>query len=322
VIDEPAGAARTIALPTSRVPRCRPADPAGAVRAGLVGARFDCADDVAVLEGDRLVGLVPIEQLLAADAEVPVARLMDADPPTVAPDADQEEVAWVMVRRGESSVAIVDDAGRFVGLVPPHRMIGVLLAEHDEDVARLGGYLSRAASACQAAEEPLGRRLWHRLPWLVIGLLGAMLSAVLVGAFEHDLEANVLLAVFVPAVVYMADAVGTQTEALLIRGLSAGVNLRLVARRETATGAAIGLLLAALFLPFAWIGWGDSRVAVAVALALLGACAIATVVAMLLPWALYRLGRDPAFGSGPLATVVQDLLSILSYFAIASAVVA
>ena len=148
-----------------------------------------------------------------------------------------------------------------------------------------------------------------------------MLSAVFVGAFEADLEENVLLAIFIPAVVYMADAVGTQTEAVLIRGMAAGVDLRVVVLREAGTGAVLGLLLAAVFLPFAWLVWGDGQVAIAVALALFAACAMASVVAMALPWLLSRSGRDPAFGSGPLATVVQDLLSILTYFLVASVVV-
>jgi magnesium transporter len=222
--------------------------------------------------------------------------------------------------RGPGAAASYGD-GHFAGLIPPHRLVGALLAEHDEDVARMGGYLSRASEARQAAEEPLLRRLWHRLPWLAVGLLGAMASAAVVAAFEHDLEANLLLAVFVPAVVYMADAVGTQTEALLIRGLSAGVDLRLVARRELATGAIIGLIIAAAFLPFVWLVWDDGDVALAVALALFAACAMATIVAMALPTLLFRAGRDPAFGSGPLATVVQDLLSILTYFAVAGVLV-
>jgi magnesium transporter len=321
VRDDSAALQQAVAHVAVNVPRSAPGDRVADVRAELARRRFECVEDVAVLDGERLVGLLPIERLLPAPADTPVVQMMDAQPPVVAPGSDQEAVAWEMVRRGESSVAVVDDDGRFIGLIPPHRMIGVLLAEHDEDIARMGGYLSRASSARLAAEEPLVRRLWHRLPWLVIGLLGAMLSAVVVAAFRDDLEANVLLAVFIPAVVYMAAAVGTQTEALLIRGLSAGVEVRTVARREAATGAILGLLLASVFLPFVWLAWGEGRVALAVAIALFAACAIATLVAMLLPWLLYRWGRDPAFGSGPLATVVQDLLSILTYFAVASLLV-
>jgi len=258
-----------------------------------------------------------MERLLAADPDATIREIMDPDPPTVLPGAAQEIAAWHLVRHGETSLAVTDERGRFVGLVPPWRLLAALLTEHDEDVARLGGYLASTASARQAAEEPVARRLWHRLPWLLLGLAGAMLSALLVGSFEDEIERNVLLAFFVPAVVYMADAVGTQTEALLIRGVAVGVPLRRVIKRELLTGAAVGVVMGAAFLPFAVLVWSDAAVAVAVALALVASCSMATVVAMALPAILQRLGRDPAFGSGPLATVIQDLLSIAVYFAIA-----
>jgi magnesium transporter len=302
---------------TLRVPVAAPLQSAGDVRDALVGKTYDCVDDIAVLDGPRLVGIVPIERLLAADADALIEDVMVRNPPVVAPGADQEHVAWNMVHRDQSSVAVVHADGTFAGLIPPHRMIAVLLAEHDEDLARLGGYLAGTTRARSAAEEPVGRRLWHRLPWLLIGLVGAMVSAAIVGAFEEQLARNLLLALFIPAVVYMADAVGTQTETVLIRGLSAGVSVRAVVRRELITGAIVGLTVAAAFLPFVLLGWGDERVAVAVSLALLASCSIATIVAMTLPWLFQRAGIDPAFGSGPLATVIQDLLSIAVYFAIA-----
>jgi magnesium transporter len=222
-----------------------------------------------------------------------------------------------MVQRNVSSLAVVDDAGRFVGLVTPFRMLGVLLHEHAEDLARLGGYLHDTETARTASAEPLPRRLRHRLPWLLLGLVGAMLAAVIVSAFEHDLNEQVALAFFIPGIVYMADAVGTQTETLVIRGLSCGVPIGAVARREVLTGLLIGVAIALLFLPFSLVVWGDSRVAITVSLALLASCSIATAVALALPSFLDRLGRDPAFGSGPLATVVQDLLSLVIYFGFA-----
>jgi magnesium transporter len=119
----------------------------------------------------------------------------------------------------------------------------------------------------------------------------------------------------------MADAVGTQTEAVVIRGMAIGVSLRSIVLKELATGVVIGVLLALAFFAFALVVWDVPRVAVAVAVALFVSASIATLVAMLLPYALARLGRDPAFGSGPLATVIQDLLSIVVYFAVASVLV-
>jgi magnesium transporter len=226
-----------------------------------------------------------------------------------------------MVDRHGSSLAVVDADGRFLGLIPPYRMLRVLLEEHEEDLARLGGYLAGTERARGAAEEPVAQRLWHRLPWLLVGLLGAMAATAIVGGFEHQLESNVLLAFFIPAVVYMADAVGTQTETVLIRALAAGVTVRSVLRRELLTGLVMGIAIGGAFLAFALVGWGDLEVAVAVALAMFASCSIATLVATALPAAFQRFGKDPAFGSGPLATVFQDLLSITVYLAIVVAVV-
>lgn len=214
-------------------------------------------------------------------------------------------------------MAVVDSEGRFRGLVPADLLLAVMLDEHDRDLARMGGVLAGGGRARAAAEESVPHRLRHRLPWLLLGLVGAMALTVLVGAFEEQLDRKVLLAFFVPAVVYMSDAVGTQTEAVLIRGLAAGVTVREVALRELLTGAVMGLLVGGAFVPFALIGWGDAGVAGAVAIALFASCAVATMIAMTLPWLFQRAGADPAFGSGPLATVIQDLLSIAIYLAIA-----
>jgi magnesium transporter len=306
---------------TASVPVARRDQSVGEVRGQLAGRKFRCAEDVVVLESGRLVGLVSIEHLLAADPDARVEDVMDGDPPMVAPETDQERAARRMVERHECSLAVVDADGRFVGLIPPYRMLRVLLNEHDEDLARIGGYLAGSSRARGAAEEAVMQRLWHRLPWLLVGLLGAMAATAIVGGFEEQLEANVLLAFFIPAVVYMADAVGTQTETVLIRALSAGITVRSVLRRELVTGLVMGIVIGAAFLVFALIGWGEADVAAAVALAMFASCSIATLVAMALPALFQRLGLDPAFGCGPLATVIQDLLSIAVYLAIVVAVV-
>lgn len=307
------------------VPLCSPDTTAATLQAMLVGTHYESAADVAVCEYDetgrhRLLGLIPLEAALAADPDSLASDLMDPDPPVVAPRVNQEEAAWKAAHHGESSLAVVADDGSFRGLVPPARLLAVLLEGHDRDLARLGGFLSSSASARHAMDEPVPARLWHRLPWLALGLLGSAGAAGLVHGFEEDLASDVRLAFFIPGIVYLADAVGTQTEALVIRGLSAGVDIRRVFRLETVTGLLVGLALAALSLPAVWLVLGSPQLAVVVSVSLVAACGVATVVAMSLPWAMSRAGRDPAFGSGPLATVVQDLLSLVIYFAVASAV--
>jgi magnesium transporter len=305
---------------STKVPVATPDATVDDLLASLRGQVFDSAAVIAVCNGGRLAGLVTIERLLAAAPGARLSDVMDPQPPTVAPGTDQERAAWESVRHTEPGLAVVDESGRFQGLIPPQRMVAILLAEHDEDMARLGGYLSSTEAARSATTERLTRQLWHRLPWLLIGLAGALLAAAIVGSFERQLEEQVLIAFFVPGVVYLADAVGTQTEALVIRGLSVGVSISRFIALESLTGVMLGLLLAALAFPPVLLIWGQGDVALSVSVALFAASSIATAIAMALPWAIQRLGKDPAFGSGPLATVVQDLLSVLIYFITATAI--
>jgi magnesium transporter len=306
---------------TRNVPTAKPDDDAGSTWSGLAGTDFESVHDIAVLRGTTLAGIVSIERLLAAPSDTKLGDLMDPDPAVVTGGTHQEQVAAKLVDHGESSVAVVDEHGAFAGLVPPRRMLKVLLAEHDEDLARIGGYLAGTNVARLAAEESVAQRLVHRMPWLLIGLAGAMVSAVMVGAFEAQLDKKVLVAFFVPAIVYMSGAVATQTATLLIRGLSVGIDFRRVLWRELATGLFAGLLIGGVFMGFATVVWGDVAVAATVALALVAGCSTATIVAMALPYAFQHFGIDPAFGSGPLVTVIQDLLSIAVYLALATLIV-
>jgi magnesium transporter len=303
------------------VPVAAPEQTAGELRRSLVGHTYESASQVVVLAGPEFRGIIRLEDLLAAPDDVKAGDIMDPDPPVVAPGVDQEIASWRAVRRGESALCVVDAGRRFAGLIPPHRLLAVLLAEHEEDLSRLGGFLHSTSVVRQATEEAVWRRFWHRIPWLMVGLAGALLSADMVGWFETRLQEMVALAFFLPGIVYLADAVGTQTETVVVRGLSVGVQLRTILARESATGLVVGLAIALVATPIVLWRWGNAELALGVGLSLFSACSTATLVAMALPWLLDRLGLDPAFGAGPLATVIQDLLSILIYFAIVTAVV-
>ena len=168
------------------VPVAKPEERVGSVLDGMRGSTFDSAVVVAVCTNGRLVGLAPIERLLAAPADAVLADVMDGDPPVVAPGTDQERAAWLASQRAEPGLAVVDEHGHFKGLIPPHRLAGILLAEHDEDLDRLGGFLASTADARTASQETVaptpvasdavaGRRLgrrdglgrpagWHRGP--------------------------------------------------------------------------------------------------------------------------------------------------------------
>lgn len=161
------------------------------------------------------------------------------------------------------------------------------------------------------------RRARHRLPWLVAGLAGSAAATAAMAGFEDVIQAHVAVAFFVPALVYLADAIGTQSEAIAVRGLSltrAGIG-HLVAG-ELRTGAVIGSVLGALAFVAVAAVYRDARLAGAVGTALFAAGTIASGIGIAFPWWLARRGVDPAYGSGPMATVLQDTLTILVYLAV------
>jgi len=302
---------------THAVPLAGPCETCGELRRRLIApADYDCAGYVVVTEDNVYRGLVRLEDVLRSPEETVILSIADGAP-SVAPGMDQEHAVWQAVQHGEAALPVVDAHGAFLGLIPPDRVVAILLRERDEDMARLGGFLNASSMARLATEEPLLNRFWHRLPWLLVGLAGALLAAQVLGRFEMALEKTLLLAFFIPGVVYLADAIGTQTEAVIVRGLSVGVRVRRILGLELATGAGIGVALAlagGLAVGLIWHHWG---VALTVALTILATASVATVIALLLPWLFSRFKLDPAYGAGPLATVIQDVLSILIYLQIA-----
>lgn len=302
------------------VPMTLPTNSIADVRRDMVGRRYETASLVVVCEGGKFLGVLRIEELLAAPADALVATVMDRDAPIVAPGLDQEVAAWHAIRNQESALSVVDAEGHFVGVIAPHRLLAVILSEHEEDLSRLGGFIKSTASVRATSEEPVERRFRHRIPWLLVGLAGALLAADFVGWFEAQLQQKVMLAFFIPGIVYLADAVGTQTEIIVVRGLSVGISIRQMIRRELLAGLAIGVVLGTCGGLLVWWRWEEADIALVVGLSVFAASSTATMAAMVIPWLLDTFDFDPAFGSGPLATVIQDLSSILIYFAIAAAV--
>lgn len=106
-----------------------------------------------------------------------------------------------------------------------------------------------------------------------------------------------------------------------MRGLSLGIPIRSIVVRELTTGVVIGASLGVVFYPVALALWNDGDLALAVSLSIAVACTVSNVIAIAVPWGLHAIGKDPAFGSGPLATVAQDIISLFVYFSIVSAIV-
>lgn len=302
------------------VPTAAPTDSAKAVRQALVGRAFANAEIVFVVDGEnRLLGAMPLTDILVADPARPIGPLVKTDWPRIPPELHREEAASLAIRTGVAALAVCDAHGYFRGAVTAESLLGILRDEHMEDLHHMAGILSRSETARDALTAAPHRRALYRLPWILVGFAGSVIATGLMQQFEGMLQANIALALFIPAIVYLADAVGTQAEAVAVRGISLnGAGVARLLAGEVATGGLIGLTLAVLAFVLVAVFFNDMRLASCVAVSLFVAGSIATTIGFVLPWAFSRTGIDPALGSGPLGTVVQDVITILVYFGVAT----
>lgn len=301
----------------------RPDDTVATLLEHARGAGAPIGDAVCVVDDHGvLVGLVGTGDLIVADPATAVGALARRDLPRVLPSTDREQMVSLALEHGLTTVPVVNDDGRLLGVAHAATLMQILRREHVEDLHRLAGIAREDSQAVRALEDPPLRRARHRLPWLLVGFGGSVVATFVVARFETALAAMPAIAFFVPGLVYLADAIGTQSEAVAVRGLSLSrVGLARLLGGELRTGLLIGLVLALAAWPLVWLAFGDAAIAAAVGLALAGASALATVLGLMLPWALARAGTDPAYGSGPLATILQDVLTLLIYFGCISMVV-
>jgi magnesium transporter len=306
------------------VPTAGPNESAGHVRERLAARQYDDASHIFLLAGNgRLAGIVAIGDVMGAAPTTTLVDLAkDSDYRVVISAIDREEAASMAIHAGVSVLGVCDAEARFIGAVPAAALISILRDEHLEDLHHMAGILGRSEAAKAALTAPPHRRALYRLPWLLVGMAGSALATATMARFEAVLAAHIAVAFFIPAIVYLADAVGTQSEAVAVRGLSlTGADLAPLLAGELGTGILVGVALASIAYPLVWLTFGNAALAGAVAIALIVASSVASTIGLLLPWLFAKFGYDPALGSGPVATVIQDVLSLLIYFQIASSLV-
>jgi magnesium transporter len=305
-------------LMTAAVPQAHPNASVADTMEALRSRSWDEVGHIYLLdERSQLVGQVPIERLLAASLDMRLDSVRGNSPLIVRADDNAETVALFAVEQHDADVAVLDTSGRFMGAIPIGRLLAQLHDEHVDDILRMGGL-----AAFHPAPPKMGgitQIVRARVPWLLIGLVGGFLAGGIASLFESSLKDNITLAFFLPLVVYMADAVGTQTETILVRALAyRKVTLGAQLLREGTVGLFIGGIVG-LSAGACLLVWGGTRpVALTIAITLALTTMLATLVASLLPIGLSRMGVDPALASGPVATVVQDILSVAVYLGIAA----
>jgi magnesium transporter len=276
----------------------------------------------------HLLGAVSLRDLVMADLTSPLTSVMRKKPITVNALEDQEVVANKIAKYDLLAVPVLETDGSVVGFVTVDDVIDVLVEEGTEDILRM------AAVEPGALDKPymqvsLPMMIRKRAGWLVILFLGEMLTATAMGFFEKEIEKAVVLALFVPLIISSGGNSGSQASTLVIRALALSeVKLRdwwQVMRREVFSGLGLGLILGSIgFLRITlWSMFSNIYgphwllVALTVGVALIGIVLWGTLSGSMLPFALRRLGFDPATSSAPFVATLVDVTGLVIYFSVA-----
>ncbi|RJE87788.1 magnesium transporter [Paenibacillus sp. 1011MAR3C5] len=269
-------------------------------------------------EKKKLIGVVSYRDLILAEIGDQITDIMYERVIAVPVDMDQEEVARRIERYNFLAIPVVEEDGVLVGIVTVDDIIDVVIREASEDIAKMsasGKSIDFDTKAHVAA--------YRRLPWLILLLLIGILSGTIISRFEETLDKVVALAFFMPMIAGMTGNTGTQSLAVVVRGLTtkevtSGVVRRLV-WRELMVGLMIGGICGVLISIIAYIWQGSPILGLVVGASLVMTLIIGTLAGTVIPLMLYKLKVDPAVASGPLITTLNDILSLLIYFGIATA---
>ena len=309
---------------TDKVPTVSPsataADAIALIRAHV--QEFDSIDYIYVIGSRRaLVGVFSIRALFRHPTETPIERFITRSLVSASPDTPPEEIANLALKHGIKAVPIIDENGVFLGVVPNDTIKRTLYREFRRNIFSFAGIRRSHAEFDNTLEIPFLKALEHRLPWLLIGLGGGLVAAEIVQGFETTLEKNLLLAAFIPVVVYLADAIETQLEALMIRDFAVFRKLNFLAYFTKQFGVILvmGAILALGLALAGFLFHHDLWFAITLGVAIFVAALSALFSGLCIPYLFRRLGFDPANASGPIATIIQDILSVLIYFSVAAA---
>lgn len=301
-------------ITTTEIPTCRPDDTAAAILEGLVGETWDSADTIYVLDGGALIGRIDVADLLGSADSTPASHLMEPAKARLSPDADREHAVFLAIRKDRDEIPVVDRDGRLVGAVTSQAIIDTMHREHLEDALLRAGIQRTEFRIADLASARVRVAVRSRAPWLLFGLAVGLLISVISSQFEATLRDSIALAFFLPVVAYIADSVGTQSEAIAVRAFAVtDVDYRSYLLRESLVGLVIGTMIGVLGGLSAALIASSPQIGVVVGLSLFVSSAVATVIASLIPIGFLLLDMDPALGSGPLATALQDVISIVIY---------
>jgi magnesium transporter len=263
----------------------------------------------------KLVGVVSMKDLLLEPIDTKIQDIMNSDVISVDADIDQEEVARIIKQYDLTHVPVVNGQHKLIGRITNDDIIDVIEEEASEDISLMAGVLDQ-----EIAEESALKISRARLPWLLLGLFGGLISAIVINHFHGSLEKILALSFFIPVIMAMGGNTGTQAATVVIRGLATGdisivhTGKRLLTELWVAliNGILCGILLG-LVVAF-WLS--DPKLGLGVGVSLITVILFSGSFGAFVPLLLRKLNIDPALAAGPFITTSNDILGLLIYLSI------
>jgi magnesium transporter len=277
-------------------------------------------------EQGLLIDDIRIREFLLTSLDNRVADLMDRQYVSLKASDNQNAAVAIFKQYDRTALPVTDTGGVLIGIVTIDDVLDVAEAVATKEIQRIGG--------SEALDEPYMRigfsnMIRKRAGWLTALFLGEMLTATAMGFFEAEIARAVVLALFVPLIISSGGNSGSQASTLVIRALALGevglVDWWRVVRREFLAGLTLGVILGSIgFLRISlWSAFSDMYgshwllVAIAVGISLVGVVLWGTLIGSVLPFALRRLGFDPATSSAPFVATLVDVTGLVIYFTVA-----
>lgn len=310
-------------LMTNRVPTASLGDTIGIVEKGIFAniGKLKSINYIYILDKKVLKGVISIKELFRQAKSRKIDDFMTSNLATSHPYSVQEKVAQLALKHNIKSVPIVDAENKFMGVVLSDDILNIVYQEVQHDIMKLAGVHHRGSVKIDdVIKLPLYVSLKHRLPWLILGLGGGIALAWLIGLFERTLAENIVLTAFIPLVVYMASAVGTQVSFFIVRDLAINekIDFLTYAWRQFKVVSAMGVIVSFLIFFIVLTFYNQLVLASVIALAMFLATLSSVVTGLFIPYFVSRLHFDPASVSGPIGTIIQDFMTVFIYLAIAS----
>ncbi len=264
-------------------------------------------------------GYVTLGRLLSSRREVRLKDILEDSFRTIPATESEADVAYMFNQYHLISTPVVDVTGRLVGVITIDDAMNVLDEEHEQDMLRLAGV---------GDDSSLSDGVWatakQRLPWLVVNLFTASLSAFVISRFESTIATLVTLAALMPIVASTGGIAGTQSLAVAVRALATrsltSANAKRVVLREMVGGLLNGVSLAIILGMAGFLIFGDWKLGLVLGLAMITNQLVAALGGVLVPLGLHRLKLDPALASGTFVTTLTDVLGYLAFLGLASVV--